>query len=81
MGNPVETIGEGNVARPGHQKTEGNGLRVAVGERFIGGVGKQEFPPVGREVRERSRPSAQLLGHLFAEEAAKAGRGCGELLR
>ena len=81
VSNPVETVGEGDVTRPRHQQTERDRLRVAIRKRFIGRAREQEFPPVLREVRERSRPLVQLLRNLFAQQPAEAGGDDSELGR
>ena len=78
-GHPVEAVGEDDVARPRHQEPEGDRLRVAVREGFVRGVREQEPAPVRREVGERGRAAPQLLRHLFAQQAAEAGGGVGEL--
>ena len=79
LGDPVETVGEVDVTRPRHQQAKRDRLRVAIRKRFIRRAREQKFPPVLREVRERSRPLLQLLHHLFAKQPAEAGSDISEL--
>lgn len=64
----------------GHEQTKSHGLGVAVGKAFVGGVGEQDFAPVGREFGEGLAAEGELLGDFIAEQTAEAGADAGEFL-
>ena len=74
----VEPVGETDVARPGHQQAERDGLRIAVGELFVVRFGEEELPPIGGERGQGRAFLGQLLGDFVAEQAAEPGRDPGQ---
>ena len=76
-----DVLGQPNVARPRHQKTEGHGLGVAVSELVVVRLGKQQLAPIDLQAGQARLVARELLGDLGAQEAAKPGRGFRELPR
>ena len=70
----VQSVGQSDVAGPGHQQTEGDGLGVAVGELLVGRFGKEELAPVGGQRGEGRAVLGQLFGDFIAQQAAEPAR-------
>jgi len=75
----VQPVGEPDVARPGHQQAEGDGLRIAVGELLIVRFGKEELPPIGGQCSEGRALLGQLFGDFITQQAAEPRRDPGKL--
>ena len=76
-----DVLGQRNVARPRHQKTEGHGLGIAVRKLVVVRLGKQQLAPIDLQARQARLVARELLDDLGAQEAAKTGRGLRELPR
>ncbi len=74
----IEPVGEFDVARPGHQQAEGDGLGVAVGKLLVVRFGKEKVTPVGGEIREGGVFLGQLFSNFVSQQAAQPGRNFGQ---
>ncbi len=54
----VEAGCQNNALGASHQQAEGNGLRIAIGERLVRSVGEQGAPPIGGKAGQRGAPSS-----------------------
>ena len=69
-----EAIGQRYVEGAGDEQTKGDGLRIAIGELVVAGVGKEQIAPVLRQRRKAGVAQLDLLQHLIAQQAAQARR-------
>jgi len=76
----ANTVGQRNIARPRHQKAEGDGLRITVRELIVCRLREEQRPPFGRQRRQRLAAARQLVRHLVAQQAAETCRNLRELL-
>ena len=70
----------GGVFAATQQQRKGHGLGVGVGKLIVGCVGKEELPPVPRQLHQgRSRP-LEGIGHVVTQHATQGGEQCGKAL-
>ena len=81
LGGLIETGAQLDFPRAGHEQTERHGLRIAIGELGVVGLGEEQLPPVGGQRREGRALQVQLFGDLVAEQSTEAGGDLCQFLR
>ena len=77
-GDVLEVCREGESLRSRHEKSERDGLCVAISETLVGGVREKKLAPVGCQGCEGLAAERQLLRYFIPQESAETRAGLGE---
>ena len=70
-----DAVFQRNVEGARRQQAEGHGLRIAVGELRVAGIGKQQLAPVFLQMLQAAMARRHLLQDLLSEQATEARAG------